>query len=305
MTAKGDRLALMETFLRIVDAGSLSAAAVQLGTTQPTISRRLGALESALGVRLLQRNTHGMQLTDPGRRYVTRAKSLLADWRSFEADLRGDDDEPEGILRVVAPHAFGQDRLVPAVSTYLRRYPKVTVEWRLHDAPLPLIEGGIDCVIRVGALRVEAIVAQKIFEVERILVAAPSCVGSRAISRVSQLGALPWLAIGTFYRNSVRLENDRGTSHVVRFRPRFVTDSLFALRAAALDGLGVAVVSAWLVEDDLARGRLVHLLPAWRSQPLPVYVAYPEASFYPAKLRRFVEVMRTAFAVDRITPGRY
>src|SRR3954447_21834426 len=116
MTGRSDRLSLMETFLRIADAGSLSAAAAQLGTSQPTISRRLHTLESSLGVRLLQRNTHGMQLTDAGQRYVVRAKELLADWHSFEADLRRDDDVPEGLLRVVAPHAFGQERLVRSVT---------------------------------------------------------------------------------------------------------------------------------------------------------------------------------------------
>lgn len=296
MSRNSDRLSLMETFLRIVEAGSLSAAATQLGTSQPTISRRLHALESSLGVRLLLRNTHGMQLTDAGQRYVARAKELLADWQGFEADLRGDDDVPEGLLRVVAPHAFGQERLVAPVTAYLRRYPKTTVEWRLHDGPVRLVEDGIDCVIRVGSLDGEAVVARKIFEVDRIIVAAPSVLGKRPVTRPSQLEALPWLAIGTFYRNSVRLESDRGSARVVRFQPRFVTDSLFALRTAALDGLGVAVVSAWVVEDDLAQGRLTHVLPGWRSQSLPVYIAYPEARFYPAKLRRFVEIMRTAFA---------
>jgi DNA-binding transcriptional LysR family regulator len=295
MIGKSDRLSLMETFLRIVEAGSLSAAGTQLGTSQPTISRRLRTLESSLGVRLLQRNTHGMQLTDAGQRYVARAKELLADWQGFEADLRGDDDVPEGILRVVAPHAFGQDRLVKPVTEYLRRYPKTTVEWRLHDGPLRLVEDGIDCVIRVGALDGESVVARKIFDVERIIVAAPSVVGQRAITRPAQLEVLPWLAFGTFYRNSVRLQNERGTARVIRFRPRFITDSLFALRTAALEGMGLAVVSTWVVEDDLARGRLVHVLPGWRAQSIPVYVAYPEARFYPAKLRRFVEVMRTAF----------
>lgn len=295
MSNASDRLSLMETFLRVVEAGSLSAAGTQLGTSQATISRRLQALESSLGVRLLQRNTHKNQLTDVGQRYVARAKELLADWRGFEADLRGDEDVPEGPLRVVAPHAFGQELLMGPVAEYLRRYPKTSIEWRLHDGPLRLVEDGIDCVIRVGAVETEAVVARKIFEVKRILVAAPSLVRDKAIHRVTQLESLPWLALGTFYRNSVRLENERGTARVVRIRPRLITDSLFALRTAALDGLGVAVVSAWVVRDDLADGRLVHVLPGFRAQSLPVFVAYPEARFYPVKLRRFVEIMRTAF----------
>ncbi|MBX3212452.1 MAG: LysR family transcriptional regulator [Labilithrix sp.] len=297
MTTKSDRLALMETFIRIVEAGSLSAAAAQLGTSQPTISRRLRALEGSLGVPLLLRTTHAIQLTGAGERYVARARELLADWRGFEAALRRDDDVPEGTLRVVAPHAFGQQQLVAPVTEYLRRYPAMTIDWRLHDGPVRLVEDGIDCMIRVGALEGESLVARKIYEVKRIVVAAPTVVGTRSITRPAQLAALPWLAIGTFYRNRLRLESERGAASI-RIGPRFVTDSLFALRNATLAGAGVAVISEWLVRDDLAAGRLVHVLPRWEAPSLPVYIAYPQARFYPAKLRRFVEIMRTAFSAS-------
>ena len=106
----GYRFELMETFVRIVEAGSLSAAAAQLHTTQPTISRRLQALERSLGMRLLQRTTHTMRLTVDGERCFKRAKELLANWAAFEADLRGAQEEPDGLLRVAVPHAFGAFR---------------------------------------------------------------------------------------------------------------------------------------------------------------------------------------------------
>lgn len=305
MTGKSDRLALMETFVRIVEAGSLSAAAIQLGTSQPTVSRRLRTLESSLGVRLLQRTTHAIQLTEAGQRYVARAKELLGEWQGFEAELRGDDDVPKGVLRVVAPHAFGQQQLVGPVLEYLRRYPGMTVEWRLHDGPVRLVEDGIDCIIRVGVPKGESMVVRKIFEVTRIVVAAPSVVPrERAFTRPAPLASLPWLALGSYYRNTVRLESDGGATTSLHIQPRFVTDSLFALRHAVCRGLGVAVMSEWIVADDVAAGRLVHLVPRWRAQPLPVYVGYPQARFYPAKLRRFVEVMRTAFAPARPRPSQ-
>jgi DNA-binding transcriptional LysR family regulator len=110
---------LVETFVRIVDAGSLSAAARLLATTQPTISRRLKALEKSLGVRLLQRSTHAMKLTDDGMRCYARAKELIAGWQEFESEIRGAGDEPVGLLRVMAPHAFGQQQLVaPLADTW-------------------------------------------------------------------------------------------------------------------------------------------------------------------------------------------
>jgi DNA-binding transcriptional LysR family regulator len=146
----GDRIQLMQTFVRIVEAGSLSAAAAQLGATQPTVSRRLQALERSLGTRLLSRSTHAMKLTEDGERCFARAKELIAAWDSFEADLRGAGAEPEGTLRVVAPHAFGQNVLVGPLAGYLRRYPRMSVDWLLHDRAPDFIADAVDCAIHVG-----------------------------------------------------------------------------------------------------------------------------------------------------------
>lgn len=302
MKTTPDRIELMQTFVRIVEAGSLSAAAVQMGATQPTVSRRLQALERSLGIKLLQRSTHAMQLTEDGARCFARAKDLLGRWEAFEADLRGSHDVPEGTLRVVVPHAFGQQQLVTPLAEYLGRYPRVAVEWLLHDRTPDFIADGIDCAVHVGAVQDSALVAIQIAEVPRIVVAAPSVLGAAAAPSVppalprqpADLADLPWLALRTYYRNEVLLVHADGTPHRLAIQPRMGTDSLFALRSAALLGLGVAVVSAWVVADDVAQGRLLHLLPDWFAEPLPVYLVYPYAQFYPAKLRRFTDLLRTA-----------
>ncbi|MBW8759436.1 MAG: LysR family transcriptional regulator [Burkholderiales bacterium] len=274
-----DRFELMETFVRIVDAGSLSAAAAQLGTTQPTVSRRLQALERSLGVRLLRRSTHSMTLTEDGQRCLERARELLASWHAFEADLRGAGDEPEGTLRVIAPHAFGQQQLVTPLADYLARYPKVNVEWLLHDRRPDFITEGIDCAIQVGPVDDQAVVAIRIAEVPRIVVGAPS-LAARLPAKQSpgELARLPWLAMRPYYRTEVALTSLEGGGDA-RFpiAPRMSTDSLYALRTAALMGVGAAIVSAWLVAEDLAQGRLVHLAPRWRAAPLPVWLVYPQA----------------------------
>lgn len=295
MAKEVDRLAWVETFVRIVEARSLSAAAKQLGTTQPTVSRRLATLEASLGVPLLKRSTHALQLTPAGERYLVRARELLVDWRRLESELHGDEESPEGLLRVVVPHAFGQELLLMPVLELLQRSPQLSVEWLLDDRPLRMIEDGIDCAIRVGPLRGDALMAQKLFEVERVIVAAPSVLGKSVPTRPAQLEALPWLALSIFYRNDIKLTLGTRVGRV-RFTPRLLTDSLFAIRNAALAGLGLAVVSRWLVEDDLARGRLVHVLPRWRASSFPVHVVYPPARFQPVKVRSFVEAMRAAFA---------
>lgn len=288
-----DRLSLMQTFIRIVEAGSMSAAAAQMNATQPTVSRRLQALERSLGLKLINRSTHAMALTEAGARYFERAKGLLGAWNEFEADLRGAVDEPEGLLRVVAPHAFGQHQLVGPLTEFLARYPKVSVEWLLHDMPLNFTEQGIDCAIRVGPVNDPSVVALKIAEVPRIAVAAPSLLGNAGgITQPEDLAALPWLSLSPYYRNEITLRDQGGAERTLAIRPRMHTDSLYALRSAALLGVGAAVMSRWVVEEDLASGALVHLAPAWKAAALPVYLMYPYAPFYPAKLRRFVDVMR-------------
>lgn len=292
----GDRLQLMETFVRIVEAGSLSAAATQLRTTQPTISRRLKLLERSLGVRLLQRSTHVMRLTVDGERCFQRAKELLASWAAFEADLRGAQEEPEGTLRVAMPHAFGQDKFVAPMAAFLHEHPRVAVEWLLRDDVRDFIAAGIDCAIQVGEPADPSVVAIKLSEVPRIVVAAPSLVAaSGAPEDPAGLAALPWLALRTFYLTEVALTHAHtGETARLRIRPRFSTDSLYALRSAALEGLGVCVGSAWLLTQDLAQGRLLHVSPQWQAASLPVYLTYPQARFYPSRLLRFVAKMREA-----------
>jgi DNA-binding transcriptional LysR family regulator len=294
----GDRLELMQTFVRIVEAGSLSAAASQLGTTQPTVSRRLQGLEKSLGLRLLQRSTHTMRLTIDGERCYARARELLASWAAFESDLRGAGDEPEGVLRVVAPHAFGQEKLVRPLASYLRRYPRMKVDWMLHDdrAVQDFISAGIDCAIQVGEVTDSALVAIKLAEVPRIVVAAPSVLQGQAVPQhPAELGHLPWLALRTYYRHEVSLNHVvSGEVQRVSLDPCMSTDSLYALRSAAVMGLGLAVGSAWVMADDLAAGRLVQLVPQWQARPLPVSLVYPYAGFYPARLRCFIDVMRAA-----------
>nr|WP_242538919.1 LysR family transcriptional regulator [Trinickia acidisoli] len=286
----------METFVRIVESGNLSAAAAQLHTTQPTVSRRLQALERSLGVRLLQRSTHTMRLTVDGERCFQRAKELLASWASFEADVRGAQEEPEGLLRVAVPHAFGQQRLVEPLVRYLNDYPRVSVEWLLQDDVHDFIANGIDCAIQVGEPNDPAVVAIRLSKVSRIVVGSPSLLErGRVPQEPEELVALPWLALRTYYRTELTLTHeDTGEMRRVPMTPRISTDNLYALRSAAVLGMGVCVGSAWLLADDLAGKRLIQLAPKWQAAALPVYLIYPHAQFYPSRLQRFIDLMRDA-----------
>jgi DNA-binding transcriptional LysR family regulator len=171
----------------------------------------------------------------------------------------------------------------------------MTVEWHLQDKTPDFVTSGIDCAIQVGYVDDPAVVAIRLAEVPRIVVAAPYLLGKDSVGEnIESLKQVPWLALQTYYRDEVSLSKISGGENF-RFsiRPRLCTDSLYAIRRAAIAGLGACIVSAWIVDEDLKLGRLVHLMPQWQAQPLPVYLVYPQARFYPAKLRKFIELMRS------------
>ena len=289
-----DRIELMQTFIRIVESGSLSAAAAQLGTTQPTISRRLQALEQRLGLKLILRTTHALKLTDDGERCYAQARQLLATWHALEDELTGSNDDPIGTLRVRAPHAFGQDQLIDPLVAYLQRYPRLTVEWMLNDRTPDFISENVDCAIQVGVVNDPSLVAILLAEVPRFVVAAPSLLAQYPpVEEVTQLTELPWLALTSFYRNELALQRLSDAQPMnLAIAPRLASDSLYAVRKAALAGMGAAIISSWVVQEDLAQGHLIQLVPEWQAPPLPVWLTYPWASYYPARMRHFFAMIR-------------
>lgn len=288
-----DRLELLQTFIWIVETGTLSAAAQRLNVSQPTVSRRLKALESALGLRLIQRSTHRLSLTEDGERCFQHAQSVCERWDSMAQDLHGLTETPRGTLRVLVPHAFGQEQLLDLLESYLRACPGVNVEWLLHDRYPDFIGEGIDCAIRVGKVEDPAVVAVPVAEVPRIVVASPELIGASQFRDIPSIQSLPWLALRTFYRDSVSLiHSGDGRECHFAIAPRVSTDNLAAIRRLAVSGFGAAIVSAWRVADDLAAGRLMQLVPDWYAAPLPVYLVYPHANYYPPRLRRFIELIR-------------
>ena len=289
-----DRLELMRTFVRIVEAGSLSAAARQLNTTQATISRRLQSLEAMLGVKLVLRTTHAMKLTDDGERGYQHAKHIIDAWLALEDGLNVTEDEPVGTLRVRAPHAFGQQQLLTPLLSFLARYPNLSVEWMLNDKTVDFLSDNIDCAIRVGAEVDPATVSVLLAEVPRSVVASPALLAQFATIAVpEQLSSLPWIAVNTFYQHNVSLSHQHSREPVTfPITPRLSTDSIYVARNAALAGLGVVVVSSWTVTEDIAQGRLVELVSDWQAAPLPVHLVYPWARYYPTRLRKFLELMK-------------
>ncbi|HHJ4502052.1 LysR family transcriptional regulator [Raoultella ornithinolytica] len=289
-----DRIELMRTFIRIVEAGSLSSAARQLETTQATVSRRLQSLESMLGSRLILRTTHAMKLTDDGERCYQHARQVVDAWLALEDEMSIADDRPVGVLRVRAPHAFGQQQLLGPLVSFLQRYPQLAVEWMLNDKTVDFLSDNIDCAIRVGAEVDPATVSVLLAEVPRSLVVAPELLSRYPALAIPQdLSRLPWVAISTFYQHEVELQHQEDSRELsFCIVPCLSTDSVYLARNTALAGLGAAIVSSWAVTEDIAAGRLIEPFPQWRASPLPVHLVYPWARYYPTRLRKFLDLMR-------------
>jgi DNA-binding transcriptional LysR family regulator len=234
-----DRIALLETFVRIVEAGSLSAAAPLLRTTQPTISRRLRTLEGIAG-RAPAAALHARHaLTLDGERCYERARICWPTGPPSRPMWAATGAEPEGLLRVAVPHAFGQDKFVAPLADFLRAYPRVSVEWLLvDDVPTSLAARHR---LRDPGRPADRPIAggDPLAAVPRIVVGAPSLLaGAPCRSDPGALAALPWLALQTFYRDELCSRMRSRTRAAGALRPRVSTDSLYALRSAALHGAG-------------------------------------------------------------------
>ena len=249
---------------------------------------------TARGYKLILRTTHAMKLTDDGERCYRHARQLVDAWLALEDDLRIADDRPVGVLRVRAPHAFGQQQLLAPLVAFLQRHPQLSVEWMLNDNTVDFLSDNIDCAIRVGAEVDPATVSVLLAEVPRCVVASPELLAKYPpLTSLEALSGLPWIAINTFYQHEVRLRHQASGQIVsTAITPCLSTDSLYVARNTALAGLGVAMVSSWTVVEDIAAGRLIELFPQWRPASLPVHLVYPWARYYPTRLRKFLDLMR-------------
>jgi DNA-binding transcriptional LysR family regulator len=294
ITPSFDRLELMKTYIRIVDSKNLSAAALSLNTTQPTVSRRLKALEKSLGIKLIQRTTHQMQMTEEGRRFYYHAKEIIERWTLVEAEMTGVKTLPKGMLRVQVPHALGIGRFNQVLSKYLQDYEDVDVDWVLSDKTPDFISENLDCAIKVGNVDDPNLIAIKIFELQRVVVASNKLIKNpKKYTHPDDLKDLPWLAFKTHYLGAITLSHTKTNEKcTLKINPRFSTDSLFSMKEVVQLGLGVGVLSKWLIEKDLKEGALLQLCKDWQAMKLPVYLIYPQSRHKPAKLQRFIELVK-------------
>ncbi len=286
-----DRLDAMQAFVTVADLQGFAAAARKLKRSPPTVTRLVASLEDRLGQRLLQRTTRSVTLTDAGQRYVERARRILTEVEQAEAAALSQRTVPTGRFVVSGPALFGRLHLAPLMCTYLLRYPQVTGELMLADRVVNMVDEGVDLALRIGHLADSSLVARKVGQTSRVLVAAPKYLAKHRPPRTPE--ELPKHELIHFTALSPAPEwrfERKGREHTVRFSPRLVTNSGDAAIGHALLGGGLTLALAYQVADAVKAGRLVTVLEAFEPPPLPISCVYPSARMVSANTRAFLEL---------------
>jgi DNA-binding transcriptional LysR family regulator len=291
----------MATFVRVVEGKSLSAAARAQRLSLAAVSRQLQALEAELGTSLVVRSTRRLHLTDAGEQWYAHCVRVLRDVEDARAAMRGA-DVARGTLVVSSGVTFGALVVVPMLPALAERHPELTVDLRLEDQLVDLVGEGVDVALRAGSAPPDstAYLAQQIFSMRRVLVAAPKWLRKHGTPRQpSELATARCLVQVTPAGTAVGWSLVKGAERVViEVDGRLRTNAPLALRELAIAGAGIAYVPEWLVEDDLVGGRLRRVLPAWSSDPIPAWAVHRRELRGAAKLRAFLE------ALPRVAPAR-
>ncbi len=290
-----DKLRAMEVFVRIVEGGSLTAAADGLDMSVPSVVRSLAALERAVGVRLVNRTTRRSSLSDEGREYYERCKRVLAEVEDADAALSARRAVPKGRLRLTAPVMYGRLHVAPVLGEFMAKYPALEVELLLLDRVVDLVEEGIDAGLRIGQLPESTLVAVSVGETRRVICAAPSYLKRAGMPDVpADLIAHATIA---FTGLSTPGEWSFAGKPAVRIpiHPALRTNQFDVAIDACLRGLGFGQFLCYQVKALLEAGKLKRVLGVFELAPSPIHLVYPHARLSSPNVRAFVD-----FAVPRL-----
>ncbi|MEK1891219.1 MAG: LysR family transcriptional regulator [Phyllobacterium sp.] len=289
-----DRFAAMKTFVRVAERGTLSAAARELGLTQPAVSQQVATLERHLNARLLHRSTRRLALTEAGEAYYRQARAILQSVEEAEESAGATASGLRGSLRLHGPVGFGQMHLTPAVIEFQRLHPELVTELVLDDRIADVIAEGVDIAIRLGDLKSSGLIARKLATFERILVASPGyladCGAPQAPDDLLQHRHVRfvWAPQG----EAVPLTGPNGPI-MVPVRSTFLANNAFVLNEALCAGLGIGGAQVPLVQPLLDAGRLIRVLPDYAYAPLDIHAVYATSRFVPRKVGAFIDHLST------------
>lgn len=287
-----DKFQEMRVFSAVVDASSFVAAADSLGMSKAAVSRYVSELEQRLGVRLMHRTTRKLSLTPEGEVFLVRCRDILANIESSEAEISTRSVTASGLLKVSLPVSFGIRHLAPLWSEFLADHPQVTLDVQLADRVIDLVDEGFDLAVRIARLPDSSLISRQLTSTRLVLCAAPSYLKRRGTpahpSELAQHDVLGYslMAMGDQWQ----FTGPEGPV-CVKVRPRMWTNNGDSCVAAALQGSGIQLQPTFLIDEVLASGQLVEILPQFRSVELGIYAIYPSRKFVLPKVRAMVEFL--------------
>jgi DNA-binding transcriptional LysR family regulator len=303
-----DRLQAMTVLLDVVDAGSLSAAGRRLHMPLASVSRRISELEAHLKVRLLNRSTRQLSLTEAGHAYVAACRRILEQVGEAERSAAGEYSAPRGELTLTAPVVFGRLHMLPVVSDFLKTYPEIDIRLILSDRVVHLLEDHIDAALRIGRLPESSLVAMRLGTVRHVVCASPAYLALHGSPETpADLAGRDCVAFEGLFtpRNWVFAEDDSEIS--VAIRPRLIVNTAEAAIDAAIAGVGITRVLSYQAAGAIGDGRLAILLREFEPEPSPVSLVHGGQGPLPLKLRVFLDFaaprFRERLAPDRSVPG--
>jgi DNA-binding transcriptional LysR family regulator len=294
-----DRLTSMAIFVRAVDLSGFAPAAKEADISATMVAKHVNSLEARLGARLLNRTTRRQSLTEVGKLYYDRCKTLLAEVDAAESSVSALRASPRGTLRLTAPVSFGTRRLAAALPEFLRLYPDVNIDLSLSDRVADLVDEGFEVAIRIGNLADSRLVARRLQPYRSLLCASPDYIRRRGQPKTPQdLAAHDCLGFSYSAQRS-RWRLSRGAEErTVNFTPRLLASNGEALRQAALAGLGILSQPEILLAEDVRQKRLVRVLPTWSLPARPMHIVYAADRRATPKLQCFIAFIVKHFGRD-------
>jgi DNA-binding transcriptional LysR family regulator len=289
-------------FMAVADAGSFARGGRTMGLTGSAASKAVARLEARLGVRLLHRNSRAVSLTSEGERFRESGRAILEAMDEAEASIAVPDGKPRGLLRLSVPDAFGRRVIMPLVGEYLERWPDVRIDIDFSDRPVDLVEEGFDLAIRIGGESApDGIVSRVVAEYPVWICAAPSYLERRGHPpHVEALSGHDCILFRSRTRTQEWFDHPGGEhADKVLAHGRLRMNSAEAIRMAALSGLGIALLPAFLVDDDLSAGHLVRLFPELGVQTVRILCLYPSRRLVDPRVRTFID--NVSAALTRVT----
>ena len=291
-----DRLTLMEVFVRVVDCGSFSGAARQMRLSKSAVSRAVAELENRLGVRLFDRTTRTLSITEVGRAYHERAGRILAEVAEADLSASAYQAEPRGTLKIDGPFSFGILHLAPAIPEFLARYPHLHIDMTLNDRFVDVVAEGYDVVVRIGKLADSSLIARQIAPLRAIVCASPAYLEARGTpQRPEELAHHNCLGYSLMAMHEEWRFQEEGQPLAVAINCNFRVNNGDALRSAAVAGLGLAYLPSFIVGDDLRTGRLLRVLEPFTVKEGGIHAVYPHNRHLSPKVRAFVDFMAQRF----------